>query len=192
MRKLPVVLDLETKYTFREFNDPKKLGITVVGIYDYKTGTGKVFMENELSQLYPILEASSYIIGYNVRSFDMAVLQGYYPGNVEHFPTFDILEDIRLKLGHRLALNDVVAATLGKKKSGHGLMAIDYFKEGKWDELKRYCLDDAMLTHELFDFGVKNEEIFYINEKGKIPIKVSWKKYLEDSGKKETPLTLPF
>jgi len=26
MKKFPVVLDVETKYTFREFNDPKDLG----------------------------------------------------------------------------------------------------------------------------------------------------------------------
>jgi hypothetical protein len=31
-----------------------------------------------------------------------------------------------------------------------------------------------------------------MNEVGKISIKVDWKKYLEDSGGSEMPLTLPF
>lgn len=193
MKKFPVVFDLETKYTFREFTDHKKLGISVAAVYDYKVGEGKVFTEKELHGLFKILEDASYIIGYNVNSFDIAVLQAYYPGKVELFSTFDILEDIREKIGRRLALNDVVFATLGKKKSGHGLMAIDYYKEGKWDELKKYCLDDVMLTKELFDYGVANKEIQYLNEKGKTSIKVDWGKYLEESGNhNDLPLTLPF
>lgn len=192
MKKFPVIFDLETKHTFREYSEPKKLGITVAALYDYKNHEAKVFTEKELNQLFPILENSSYIIGYNVNSFDIAVLQAYYPGKVEIFSTFDILEDIREKIGRRLALNDVIYATLGKKKSGHGLMAIDYYKEGKWDELKKYCMDDVLLTKELFDYGVQNREIQYLNERGKISIKVDWGKYLEESKNNDMPLTLPF
>ncbi len=193
MKKFPIVLDLETKHTFREFADPKKLGITVAAIYDYKDSQSRVFTEKELNGLFPILENASYIIGYNVKSFDIAVLQGYYPGNVEHFSSFDILEDVREKIGRRLALNDLIFATFGKKKTGHGLQAIDFYKEGKWDELKKYCMDDTMLTKELFDFGVRFKEIYYLNEVGKVTIKVDWAKYLEESDdKNDMPLTLPF
>lgn len=192
MKKFPVIFDLETKHSFREFSEPKKLGITVAALYDYKNNEAKVFTEKELNKLFPILENSSYIIGYNVNSFDIAVLQAYYPGKVEIFSTFDILEDIREKIGRRLALNDVIYATLGKKKSGHGLMAIDYYKEGKWDELKKYCMDDVLLTKELFDYGVLNKEIQYLNETGKISIKVDWGKYLEEGKNNDMPLTLPF
>jgi len=131
--------------------------------------------------------------GYNVKNFDLAVLQAYYPGRVEVFPTFDILEDIKEKIGKRISLNEVVIATLAKKKTGHGLQAINLFKEGRIDELKKYCLDDVMLTKELFEYGIKNQEIFYLNEKGKVTIKVDWKKYLEEEKKtSDTPLTLPF
>ena len=192
MKKFPLVLDLETKYTFREFKEPKQLGITVVGVYDYSDHTSKVFTEKELPQLFTLLETSSYIIGFNINSFDMQVMQGYYPGKINHFLTFDILDDIKAKIGKRLALNDLISTTLGKKKTGHGLMAIDFYKEGKWNELKKYCLDDVSLTKDLFEFGAKTGEIYYLNERGKISIKVDWKKYLEDSGKAETPLTLPF
>mgnify|MGYP000173814875 CR=1 FL=1 len=191
-KKLPVVLDLETKYTFREFPDHKNLGVSVVAVYDYAEGRSHAFIEKDISKLFPILERSSYIVGFNVQSFDLPVLGTYYPGSIAHFETFDILEDIRSKLGRRLALNDLLNATLGKRKSGHGLMAIDYYKEGKIEELIRYCIDDVMLTKDIFDYGVKFGEVFYLNERGKNQIKVDWKKYLEDAGKKETPLTLPF
>ncbi len=193
MKKFPIILDLETKYTFRQFDDHKKLGVSVAVIYDYADNEGKVFFENELNKLFPFLENCSYIIGYNSKSFDMPVLQAYYPGDITHFSQFDMLEDIREKLGRRLALNDLISATLGKKKSGHGLMAIDYYKEGKFDELRQYCLDDVMCTKELFDYGVRTGEIYFLSENGKQTIKVDWKKYLEDSGSSsDMPLTLPF
>jgi len=193
MKKYPVVIDLETKHTFREFSDPKKLGISVISLYDYRDRKGKVFIEKELNLVFPLLENSSYIIGFNHKSFDLAVLQAYYPGNVEKFPVFDILEDIKNKIGKRLSLNDIVYATLGKKKTGHGLMAIDLYKEEKWDELKRYCLDDTLLTKELFEYGAKNGEINYLNEQGKLSLSVDWKRFLETSEESsDIPLTLPF
>ncbi len=192
MKRYPVVLDLETKYTFRQFKEHQKLEVSVAAVYNYADHRAFSYTEKELNQLFPLLEHCSAIIGFNVRSFDLPVLQRYYPGALELFSTFDILDDIREKLGRRLALNDIIAATLGKKKSGHGLMAIDYYKEGKFDQLKQYCLDDVMLTKEIFDYGVEKGEINYLSAKGKETIRVDWKKVLEDNGKKETPLTLPF
>ncbi len=186
-------MDLETKQTFRTQPDPKKLGISVVAIYDYRDNQGKVFLENELTKLFPLLESASYVVGFNVRNFDLAVLQGYYPGQVEQFGVFDILEDIKEKIGHRLALNDILSATLNKKKTGHGLQAIGYYENKEFDKLKKYCLDDAILTKEIFDYGVKNNEINYFNEVGKVTIKVDWKKYLEeDPNNNDVSLTLPF
>ena len=85
MKKFPVVIDVETKHTFREFNDPAKLGVTVVAMYDYKTEKGTVFTEKDLGHLFTVLENCSYVIGFNNRGFDLPVLQAYYPGNVEDF-----------------------------------------------------------------------------------------------------------
>ncbi|PIQ72224.1 hypothetical protein COY13_00800 [Candidatus Roizmanbacteria bacterium CG_4_10_14_0_2_um_filter_36_35] len=192
MKKFPVVLDLETKYSFRDYDDPKKLEVSVAAIYDYKDSHNQVFEEKELNKLFPILESASYVIGYNIRSFDMEVLQGYYPGKTSSFAVFDILDDLRGKIGRRLALNEFIFATLGKKKSGHGLHAIDLYKEGKIDELKKYCLDDVSLTKELFDYGVTNSKVYFLNERGKIEVSVSWKKYLEKGKTQNIPLTLPF
>lgn len=193
MKKYPVILDLETQKTFREESDPKKLGISVVAIYDYATGEGRVFTEKEVGKLFPILENASYIIGYNSVAFDIPVLQGYYPGDVNHFSQFDLMEDIRGKIGRRLGLNDLAGATLNVKKSGHGLMAIDYFKEGKWDELKKYCLDDVIVTRDLFEHGVEKGHVLYKNERGIITVNVDWKRYKEDNGTSNAmPMTLPF
>jgi len=192
MKQLPIIIDLETKHTFRDFSDPKKLGISVLAVYDYRSNQKITFLENELNKSFFYFENASYIIGYNISSFDLPVFQAYYPGKVENFSVFDILEDIRHKIGRRLGLNDILSATLNKKKTGHGLAAIDYFKNKEFSKLKKYCLDDVMLTKELFDFGVKNKKIYYLTPFGKEEINVDWEKYLIDNCKKSISLTLPF
>jgi len=192
MKRLPIIIDLETKYTFRDFADPKKLGISVLAIYDYNSNQRLVFLENEVNRSFYYFENASYIIGYNIKSFDLPVFQSYYPGRADSFSIFDILEDVREKIGRRLGLNDLISATLNKRKTGHGLLAIDYFKNKEFDKLKKYCLDDVMLTKELFDFGIKNRKIYYLTSFGKEEIKVDWYKYLNDNSKKSVSLTLPF
>lgn len=193
MKKLPVVLDLETKEKFSDVAyDKKRLGVSIVGLYDYNARKPNVFLEKELGGLFKILENCSYLIGFNIKSFDIPVLQTYYPGDFSRFLIFDILEDIKEKLGKRLSLNYILQATLGKRKSGHGLQAIDYYKEGRIENLKKYCLDDVMLTKELFEYGVNQGQIFYLNQVGKSPIKVDWKKYMTAAQDHDTHLTLPF
>ncbi len=188
----PVVLDLETKHTFREFSEHKKLGITTVALYDYGDEKMYSYLETELTDLYAKLEKASFIIGFNIVSFDLPVLQAYYPGDVTQFKTFDILDDIKEKLGHRLALNDVVNATLGLKKSGHGLQAVELYKEGKIKELQQYCEDDVDLTRKLFDYGVEHGEIYYMNHTGKATIRVDWKRQVAKTTGKDISMTLPF
>ncbi len=193
MKKFPLIIDVETKYSFRDFKDPKKLEVTVVAVYDYKNNQGLVFEEKELSKLFNLFEKSSYIIGFNIIDFDLPVLSAYYPGDINVFSKLDILDDIKNKIGRRISLNEVINATLGKKKTGHGLLAIDYYRQGKIEELKKYCLNDVLFTKELFDYGVNNGKIYYPDINGKRKIIVDWKKYKENDGEKnDLPLTLPF
>ncbi len=190
--RAPVVIDLETKKTFREVRDNRDLGISVLGLYSYEKGELLMFEEQELNNAFPLLERASIVIGFNIVSFDLPVLQAYYPGKVTQFKTFDIIDDVKERIGRRLSLNDLVWGTLGKQKSGHGLQAIEFYRQGKMDELKRYCGDDVTLTKELFDYGVQHHEIKYFNERGKVSIQVDWGKHLREQGDESAPLTLPF
>ena len=193
MKQKPIIIDLETKYTFRQFSKPENLKVSVLALYDYATNQSYTFLENEIHQSFPYFENASYVIGYNIKSFDLPVFQAYYPGKIENFSVFDILEDIREKIGRRLGLNDLLIATLNKRKTGHGLLAIEYFKNKEFDKLRKYCLEDVLLTKEIFDFGIKNKKIYYLTPQGKAEIEVNWEKYLkEDNGKKSVSLTLPF
>ena len=189
----PVIRDFETKHTFRETSEHVKLGISVAGLYDYKTEELHIYEESELPEMYPILENASILIGYNIDGFDLPVLKGYYPGDISQFKTFDILTDIKNRIGRRFSLDSIVRATLNKAKTGHGLRAIQLYREGHIDELKKYCLMDVSLTRELFDFGIKQNEIYYINGVDKVRLPVEWNRYLNYQGHDDDlSLTLPF
>lgn len=192
MRK-PIVFDVETKHTFREFSDHKDLGISVVGVYNYADDLYSAFFEDQLNGFFNLIENASILIGFNIISFDLPVLAPYYPGNIMQFLSFDILDDLRNKLGRRLSLDAFVKATLATHKSGSGLQAVDFYKEGKMEKLKKYCLDDVRLTKELFEYGVQNKEVLYLSPNGKDKIAVSWESYFSaDQNDRDISLTLPF
>jgi hypothetical protein len=171
----PVVLDLETKNSFREVGkDVTKLGVSCVGIYDYETNRLTAFMEDELNKLFPLLENASSIIGFNIDRFDFPVLDVYYAGRLKNLPTLDLLSSVKDNFGKRIGLDALASETLNTNKSGHGLQAIEYYRKGKYDELKKYCLDDVKITHDLYEYGKKHNEVYFKSHRGKEIIKVDW------------------
>lgn len=156
-----VVLDIETKDTFQEVGsrEPAKLSMSIAIVYLYADNTFRVFTEEQLPQLWPILEHASRIIGYNHRHFDMPVLNRYYRGDCMKFPLLDMMEEAQKVLGYRPSLNDIAKGTLGVEKSGHGLDAIRYWKEGDMTSLTKYCKDDVQITRDVYEYGKKNGKL---------------------------------
>ena len=152
-----LVLDAETKQSFQDVGGrffPERLGVSLVGVYEYATDRFSAFREQKLKDLGPLLSNAALVIGYNIKGFDWKVLQPYFPNMaLSSLPTLDLMEDVAQALGFRVKLNDLVNANLGAAKSGSGLDAIQWYREGDWEKLERYCLDDVRLTKELFDFG---------------------------------------
>jgi hypothetical protein len=180
----PVVFDVETQNTFRDVNnDTRKLKVSVASAYDYQTQTINSYLESELPKLFQLFERASLIVGFNSQSFDLVVLQQYYVGDLFKLPHFDILNDIKKQAGHRYPLDDLIKATLNKGKTGHGLQAIDFFKEGKIKELKQYCEDDVMLTKELLDYGINNNHVFLPTATSRIKLEVKWAQIIQDKQK---------
>jgi DEAD/DEAH box helicase domain-containing protein len=159
-----VVLDIETDGLGGPNGEPAK--ITLVGTYFYETDTYESFLEHELPQLWPKLERADRIIGYNTKGFDYPVMNNYYAGDVAAFPSLDLLEEIYKTLGFRLKLDAVATASVGAGKTGSGLQAIEYFKKGEIDKLRKYCLDDVRITKEVYEFGKKNGFINYMDRTG--------------------------
>ncbi len=191
-----VVFDIETQNTFAEVdNDFKKLRVSVVSLYRTDTNEYQSFTEAELGQLWPIFEKADRIIGYNSAHFDLPVLNNYYPGDLLTFPHLDLMAAVKDSIGIRLKLNDLAIATLDDvQKSADGLQAIRWWKEGKIDEIKKYCEQDVRITKEIYDFGRTNNQLFYKTLNGEIvPFAVNFQPVARVDGEKNNNInfTLP-
>src|SRR3989338_5352260 len=175
-----LVLDLETQRTFEDIgsrNNLKALGVSVVGVYSYKTEKYHAFWEKDFPKLESWLQERPFVVGFNQRKFDMPVLQAYMKLDLSKLPMVDLLEDIHKVLGHRVSLDSVAQATLGKSKIGHGLDAIKYWRTGDLEKLREYCLEDVRITKEVFEYGIKQKEVFYLSKFGnnKLKASIDWK-----------------
>jgi DEAD/DEAH box helicase domain-containing protein len=163
-----IVLDIETQNSFADvggaFHD--KLKISIVCLYDYATNEYSSYLERELPQLWPRLERADRIIGYNTKGFDNLVMNSYYTGDFNSFPNLDLLEEIAKTLGFRVKLDDVAHATLGIGKSGHGLQAIEFYRKGEMEKLKKYCLDDVRITKEVYEYGLQHGFVSFFDRMG--------------------------
>jgi len=171
-----IVFDLETQNTFQEVgsNDPAALDISVATVYDSQTDKYTTVDIDDLQVLWPIIEQADALVGYNSNHFDIPLLNKYYPGDLTHIKSIDLLESIRQSLGRRLRLDSVAEATIGAKKSAHGLQAVRWWKEGKIDEIKKYCEQDVKVTKKVFDYALKHGHV----------------KFKDGSRKKEIPLDI--
>ncbi len=181
-----IVLDIETQNLFADVGGKEnltKLLISVVGIYSYASNEFLTFTEGDLPALENLLAKTNLIIGFNTNHFDLPILQKYLNINLSKIPSLDIMDDVVRLVGHRLKLDDLVSNTLGKKKSASGLMAVQYFREGRMDELKKYCLDDVRLTRDLYEHGLKNGEMKFLARDANLPyvkkLKVNWAQHSE-------------
>lgn len=170
----PLIFDIETKNTFFDIgeNDPSKLDISIVGIYDYESDTLKAFQEHEFKDMWKYFEKADALVGYNSDHFDIPLLNKYYPGDLTKIKSIDLMKTIQNSLGRRIKLQDVASATLNKSKSGQGLDAIKWWKEGKIDKIIEYCLQDVKVTKELFDFMKSEKRVLIPDGKENIELKI--------------------
>ena len=175
-----IVYDIETKDAFSDVggrDSLTNLEISVLGCYDYRDEKYHIYEEKELPEFVQRLSQRPILVGFNSRRFDTPILQKYARFDLGDLTQLDIMEEITKQLGHRVSLDSVARATLSAGKSGSGLEAIRLWREGKIDELKKYCLDDVRLTREIYEYGAAKGELFYTRKfgggLGRVP--VSWK-----------------
>ena len=131
------------------------------------------------------------LVGYNSDHFDIPILNKYYPGDLTHIKSLDILKEIKNSLGRRIRLDLVAEGTLGRKKTGNGLEAVVWWKNGEIDKIKKYCIEDVKITKELYEYALKNGVLKYKDLSETREIKLDTSKW----EKKENTLinhTLPF
>lgn len=191
MRK--IFFDIETKNTFAEVGtrDPALLDLSLISIYDSGTESISSYFEEDLGSLWPIIEKADVLIGFNSDHFDIPILNKHYPGDLTLIKSIDLLTEVKNSLGRRIGLDALAEATLGIGKSGHGLQAIEWWRNGELEKLRAYCEQDVKVTKAVYDFAKENGYLLFNSDDGKrkIPLDTrSWDEPLESS----MTFTLPF
>lgn len=174
-----IVLDLETKAAPTNTGGRRELeglGISVAGVWTSDDDKFRAYREPEIGELAPLLKRADRVIGFFITQFDFPVLQPYLDFDLSEVPVLDIFDDVSSKLGHRISLSSLAKATLGEDKSGHGLDAITWYREGNWQRLEEYCLNDVRLTRDLYRYGGKFGHLAFESfvDRKTVSVPVSW------------------
>jgi len=165
-----IVFDIET---YGDIRKRDQLKVTMVSLYNYDTDSYQSYNEHQLTELWPVLEKATLLIGYNSKGFDIPVLNNFYAGDLSVIPHCDILERIKESAGKRYKLDDIAKATLQISKSADGLAALKWYEEGEIEKIREYCEQDVKVTKEVYDFGLKNKMLYYPTLTGEVlPIAV--------------------
>lgn len=173
------VLDIETRRSAEEVGGwgcASRMGVSCAVLYDSERDTFQSYLGEEVARLTDHLKRFDRVVGFNIIRFDYAVLKGYSAFDFHSLPTLDILQEVYGRLGYRLSLDHLCEHTLGVKKSGDGLTALAWWKEGKIKEIIDYCRDDVRLTRDLYRFGLEKGYLLFRNKAGmKVRVKVFWR-----------------
>lgn len=168
--------DVETQRTFDEVggrHNIGKLGLAAAVTYSTATGTFRHYTEADVAGLLAEIEAADLVVGFNVLSFDYEVLRAYGP--LKPPPTVDMLDHIYRRLGFRISLDSLAKATLGVTKSADGLQAVQWYREGRIQEILDYCQHDVEITRQLYEYGRQNKHLKYQDRNYRVQmVPVSW------------------
>ncbi len=119
--------------------------------------------------------------------------------------SFDLQLDLELRLGYKLALSALAAGTLAREKQGTAPLAVIWYRLaarlkqqyayalrqagdgegagrvqelGAWfqERLERYCAADVQLARLIFEYGVTNHRVAFLDYEGeRRVVKVDWK-----------------
>jgi DEAD/DEAH box helicase domain-containing protein len=106
------------------------------------------------------------VVGFNSLGFDYQVLSGYGFSDLDRLPSLDLLNEVYQSLGFRLSLDHLARQTLNIQKSGTGLDALEWWRQGRIDTLVKYCRMDVQITRDLFLFARQHGYLFYADRNG--------------------------
>jgi DEAD/DEAH box helicase domain-containing protein len=158
-----ITFDLETKNIFQDVgsSDPAALDVSVVGVHDSATNECVGFLEKDFPKMWPLFETADAIVTFNGDHFDIPILNKYYHGDLSKIKSIDLMLAVQKVLGRRIKLDTLAEATLGKKKSGNGLEAVTWWRNGEVEKVIKYCLDDVRVTRELFEYIRDHKSVKY-------------------------------
>jgi len=173
-----VIFDLETQNSFDDvggYRNTRALRMSIGVTWSSADQSFHRYGESDVPALVEELKSASLVVGFNLLNFDYEVLAAYTDEPLRNLPTVDMLDHIHRKLGFRVKLDDLVRATLNVQKSGHGLDAIRWWREGQIEKLYAYCEQDVDVTRQLYEFGKRNRYVQFYDRRYKLQkVQVNW------------------
>jgi len=174
-----VYFDLETQRTANDaggWDKKRDMGMSIGVTYSTASGQYQIYSEKRVNDLVNELLRADLVVGFNVINFDYEVLMGYTILDLPHqIRTLDLLVELEKKLGHRLSLDAVATATLGVGKTGDGLDAIRWWREGKLADIAEYCCFDVKVTRLVHEFGRDQKHLLFLDRfQQKRRVDVEW------------------
>lgn len=179
-----ITFDIETANTLPSLarQDVLRLDLAVVAIHDSATGEFSSYTQEELPKLWPILEKADTLIGFNSDTFDIPLLNKYYPGDLTKIRSIDLLVEVQKALGRRIRLQSLAEATLKVGKSGDGLQSVRWWQEGLYDKVREYCIMDVRITRQLYDHALEKGALKYKDLKDVRDLKMDTSHWRESQG----------
>ena len=178
-----ITFDIETANTLPSLarQDVLRLDLAVVAIHDSATGEFSSYTQEELPKLWPIIEQADTLIGFNSDTFDIPLLNKYYPGDLTRIRSIDLLVEVQKALGRRIRLQSLAEATLKVGKSGDGLQSVRWWQEGLYDKVREYCIMDVRITRQLYDYALDKGALKYKDLKDIRDLKIDTSLWQQES-----------
>lgn len=174
-----VYFDLETQKIAAEvggWGHIDKMGLAVAVLYHTDRAAYEIYLEKDADKLISDIRKADLVVGFNVLRFDYTVLSAYSVFDFSSVPTLDLMASLEQKIGHRVGLDAVAEATCGVKKTGSGMEAIQWWREGKIAQVIEYCCYDVKATRMVHEHGVRTGKVSYVSHKTHLKqwVKVDW------------------
>jgi DEAD/DEAH box helicase domain-containing protein len=174
-----VYFDLETQRSAEEvggWHNAHLMRVALAVVWDSAEGDFRTYREGDVPALLDHLRAADLVVGFNVRRFDYKVLRGYCDDDFDALATFDMLDAIHKRIGFRLKLDHLATETLGARKSADGLQSLQWWKEGRIDEIERYCRQDVALLRDLLAHAETHGHLVFRTRAGeRVRLPAPWK-----------------
>ncbi len=187
------LFDLETQRSAEEvggWHNAHLMRLSCAVVWDSAEGAFFSYRESEIQALLARLEAADLVVGFNAHRFDFRVLRGYTGRDLSRLPTFDLLDAIHERLGFRLSLGHLGEETLGVAKGADGLQALAWWREGRLEEIERYCRQDVAILRDLFAHAQRHGHLLFRTNGGervRLPLRLSLPELVERARQRGAP-----
>jgi len=140
------------------WGDKKGMGISVISVFDYDAGFPRIFMKDNIEELWKLMDKTDIIAGFNSAHFDNQLIaaHGY---QVPKEKTYDLFLEIKEAAGagkyaKGYNLENCCQVNLGYGKSGDGELAPKLWQQGYFGAVADYALRDIMISKALLDLCI--------------------------------------